>query len=106
MKSWKMFEKKLASYLGGEVRSRALRGEAVEDVQWGAFSVEAKTRKKVPQYIHDWLAQAKENCEGRVPVVVWHQDRTAMGEQIVLLSLNDLVWLAERWGINEDYVSK
>ena len=101
MKSWKSYEKKLTEFLSqGPIRairkSRGLRGEAVEDVAWAAFSLEAKTRKKWPAYIKKWMAQAKANCEERIPVVVWHEDRSHLPNDLVVLRLQDFKNLVEK----------
>ena len=100
MKSWKQKEIALVEWLNAKKlwvakrMSRGRRGEAVEDVQWGPFSVELKTRKFVPKYLLDWLAQAKANSKGRTPLVLLHKDRMLWGEQIVLLTLNDFIDMA------------
>ncbi len=99
MKTWKTKEKTLTEWLSlqelwpAERKSRALRGEAVEDIAWGPISIELKTRKSPPQYLTDWLEQAKLNAEGKVPLVVVHGDRMRMGEQICMLTLTDLLSL-------------
>lgn len=90
MKTWKEFEKKLTewySYLGPAATrmSRALRGEKVEDIAWWKFSIEAKTRKKIPGYLHKWMKQAVANSGGKTPVIHWHQDREKIGEDYVIL---------------------
>jgi hypothetical protein len=103
MKSWSQKEKALVDWLN-EVgvaweavrRSRALRGEAVEDIEFGPLSVELKTgRKLLPKYILSWLDQAETNCEDRIPVVVAHNDRMRKGEQVVILRFQDFVRLLE-----------
>ena len=95
MKSWKSKEKWLTEYLSqgllpAERKSRYFMGESVEDVSWGPFSIEMKTRKTVPpQYALDWMSQAKDNAKGKIPVVVMHRDREQHGQQIVMLRLRD-----------------
>ena len=75
-----------------ERRSRGLRGEAVEDIEWGLCSIELKTRKDFPpQYLEDWMAQAERNSGWREPVLVLHKDGTRMGRQMVVLSLSSFV---------------
>lgn len=100
MKNWKEKEKQLVEWLNtqklwvAERMSRGLRGEAVEDVRWGPFSVELKTRKSAPpQYVLDWLAQAEANSNGRIPIVLVHRDRMVWGEQVVMMELCDLIAL-------------
>jgi len=99
VKSWKEKEKQLTEWLNKVVdfwkafrRSRALRGEAVEDVMWGPISVELKTRKNwPPKYVLDWLEQARTNAEKRTPIVVVHGDYMRMGDQLVIMTLQGLV---------------
>ena len=104
MKNWKNKEIVLVEWLNtkglwlAERMSRGLRGEAVEDVQWGPFSIELKTRKSIPpQYLLDWLAQAKANSEGRIPIVLMHKDRMQWGEQVVMIPLTDFVGMLQRF---------
>ena len=100
MKTWKEGEKRLTAWLNKQTlwkairKSRAMRGDAVEDIEWGPFSVEFKSRKKMPQYIKDWMAQAEKNAESRMPIVVWHEDRMRMGKQFVVMPLELFVFLA------------
>lgn len=108
VKSWKEKEKQLTEWLKTVVsfwttyrRSRALRGEAVEDIMWGPTSVELKTRKNwPPKYVCAWLEQARTNAEKRTPIVVVHGDYMRMGDQLVIMTLQDLVNI-----INDAYKS-
>jgi len=69
-----------------------MRGEAVEDIEWGPLSIEHKTRKRpIPDYLHDWMAQAETNSGTRIPVVVWHQDGMHLGKEFVIMTLRDFV---------------
>ena len=102
MRTWKAKEAQLTEWLTktglwvAQLRSRYLRGEAVEDIEWGECSVELKTRKAFPpQYLVKWLAQAETNKGWRTPVLVIHKDGTRMGKQLVVLSLADFVKLLE-----------
>lgn len=66
------------------------RGNAVEDIRVSDFiSVEVKSRKALPKYLIRWVEQANRNCEGKMPVVLIHPDYTQMGEQGVMMSLED-----------------
>lgn len=90
MKNWKRGEKKITEWysdLGPEATrtSRYFRGEAVEDVEWGKFSIEIKTRKKIPQYIHDWMAQAEANARDKIGVVHWHQDHQRLDNDLIIM---------------------
>ena len=100
MKTWKKKEIQLTEWLteyGPWVavrKSRAERGEAVEDIEWGPLSVELKTRKSCPpQYLLDWLEQAKTNCADKLPIVVIHRNGMRKGNQLVCLTLADFVRL-------------
>lgn len=50
MKSWKRFEKQVASVLGGIRRVRLSYGEKLEDVYHVRFAVECKQGRQVPAY--------------------------------------------------------
>lgn len=99
MKNWKEGEKRLTAWLNEQYlwkairKSRAMRGDAVEDIEWGLFSIEYKSRKKIPQYIKDWMTQAEKNAESRMPIVVWHEDRMRMGKQFVVMPFELFVFL-------------
>lgn len=99
MRGWKKYEQDLTEYLNGKAgreairRSRAERGEDVMDVEWGDISVEAKCKAGRPQYMEAWLAQANKNCEGKTPIVVWHQAYEKIDDDIVMLRLYDLISL-------------
>ena len=100
MKNWKEGEKRLTAWLSEQTlwkavrKSRAMRGDAVEDIEWGPFSVEYKSRKTIPQYMKEWMAQVEKNSEGRMPIVVWHEDRMRMGKQFVVMPLELFAFLA------------
>ena len=100
MKTWKEKEKQLTAWLQdagiwpAERMSRALRGEMVEDIAWGPVSVELKTRKESPpQYMLNWLKQATMNSQRKIPLVVVHRDRMKMGQQMCVLTVDDLIIL-------------
>lgn len=100
MKTWKEGEKRLTTWLNNQTlwkairKSRAMRGDAVEDIEWGPFSVEYKSRKTIPQYMKEWIAQAEKNSGLRMPIVVWHEDRMRLGKQFVVMSLDLFAFLA------------
>jgi len=98
VKTWKEGEKRIAAWYSesghpATRRSTALRGEAVEDIEWGWFSIEVKTRKTVPQYVHEWMEQALRNAELRTPVIHWHQDRQHLDDDYVVMRAKDF----RRW---------
>jgi hypothetical protein len=102
VKTWKNKEVQLTEWLNGNPwpatrKSRALRGEAVEDIEWGPVSVELKTRANFPpQYLLDWLTQAERNAEGKVPALIIHKDATRLGNQLIILRLSDFCALVRK----------
>jgi len=100
VKGWKRKEIELTDYLNDAKmwpalrRSRGLRGEAVEDIEWGPLSIELKTRKGWPPgYMEDFMRQAHTNCGDRTATVVMHGDYMKMGDQHVVMRLEDFVGL-------------
>lgn len=90
MKVWKKWEQLVADYLpGGERKSKAELGNAIEDVAWGQFSIECKSTKSMPGYLTKWVAQAEKNCHFALPIVLWHKHYMREGEQLVIMKLKD-----------------
>ena len=94
MKSWKYAEKRIAEWysdLGPDAsrKSTAQRGQAVEDIEWGKFSIEVKTRRTVPGYLHEWMEQAAANAVTKTPVVHWHQDHQHTENDFVVMRAQD-----------------
>ena len=91
MKDWKQAERRIAELLGGKrvpVSGRT-RGDC-PDVENPTLSIECKSRKKLPAWIEDAMKQAEASAkDGRLPVVVLHQDRAPYAESLVLLRLDD-----------------
>ena len=108
MKSWKEGEKRLTEWLNEQGlwkairKSRAMRGEGVEDIEWGPFSVEQKSRKTIPQYVKDWIVQAKKNSEDRISFVVWHEDHMRQGKQFIVMLLSDFIQVLK--GVEDDKI--
>ena len=112
MKTWKAKEKQLTEWLTewgpwqAVRKSRALRGERVEDVAWGPFSVELKTRKSTPSLeMLGWLEQAEANCDGKVPIVIAHRDSMRKGEQVVMMTIATFTDLIEK-AFDKDWVEE
>ena len=99
MKDWKSCERRVAKLLGGKrvpVSGRS-RGDC-PDVEHPTLSIECKSRKKLPAWMEDAMRQAEAAAKnGRLPVVVLHQDRTPYGEGLVVLRLNDFADYL-KWG--------
>ena len=91
MKDWKACERRVARLLGGRrvpVSGRT-RGDC-PDVEHPTLSIECKSRKKLPAWIEDAMKQAEASAkDGRLPVVVLHQDRAPYAESLVMLRLED-----------------
>ncbi len=91
MKDWKACERRIAELLGGQripVTGRQ-RGDA-PDIEHPTLSIECKSRKKLPAWIENAMRQAETSAkDGRLPVVVLHQDRAPYAESLVVLRLDD-----------------
>ena len=93
MKDWKQAERRIAKLLGGRripVTGRQ-RGD-VPDIEHDALSIEVKSRKVLPAWLLGALSQAQAASKnGKVPVVVLHQDRAPYAESLVMVRLEDFV---------------
>ncbi len=91
MKDWKACEHRVAALLGGErvPVSRRERGHS-PDISHGCFSIEVKSRKRLPAWIEEALRQA-EACaqDGRLPIAVLHQEGRPYADFLVVLRLKD-----------------
>lgn len=68
---WKKTERAIAKRLGGQ--RVGATGKPGPDVVTSTLSVEVKTRKTLPKWLKDALAQATNGADGRLPVVIIHQ---------------------------------
>lgn len=90
--SWKRSERAIAAALGGE--RIPVNGRAGPDIAHGLLAPEVKSRGKIPQYLYDWLAQARNGAPvGRLPCVILHAAGRPHGGDLVILSLADLAAL-------------
>ena len=91
MKDWKACERKVAALLGGRRIPVSGRGRGDNpDIHHELFSIEVKSRKTIPAWLEDAMRQAEASVkDGRLPVVVLHQDRTPYAESLVVLRLDD-----------------
>ena len=91
MKDWKQAERRIAKLLGGRripVTGRQ-RGDG-PDIEHDALSIEVKSRKALPAWLLGALNQAQAASKnGKVSVVVLHQDRAPYAESLVVLRLED-----------------
>ncbi|MBC7223442.1 MAG: hypothetical protein H5T59_04070 [Anaerolineae bacterium] len=86
--TWKAVERALARRLGG-VRT-GCTGEAAPDVTTGWCSVECKTRKRLPAWLKEAVAQAVRNAApDTLPLVVLHQTGQRHDSDLVVLRLRD-----------------
>lgn len=70
--TWKATERRVARRFGSQ-RSGP-RGQGVPDVITGKYSIEVKTRKRLPDWLQDALDQAERNAlPDTLPVVVLHE---------------------------------
>ena len=91
MKDWKACERKVAALLGGRRIPVSGRGRGDNpDIHHELFSIEVKSRKTIPAWLEDAMRQAEASVtDGRLPVVVLHQDHRPYTESLVLLRLSD-----------------
>jgi hypothetical protein len=100
VKDWKACERRVAELLGGRripVSGRT-RGHC-PDIEHPILSIECKSRKKLPAWIEDAMRQAEASAtDGRLPVVVLHQDRAPYAESLVVLRLGDFAHHLKKGG--------
>ncbi len=102
MKSWKAGERAIAKILGCEripiTGRHTSRGKPADLVsKW--LAVEVKTRKRLPLFLAQVMAQAeagalfaqKKDGRRRLPIGVLHEDGDRYGESVVCLRLKDFV---------------
>ena len=90
-KRWKAVERAIMSRLGGKripVTGR-IRGEAADgEHDW--LSPEIKHKNKLPDWLHDAMAQAvASQRNGQLPVVVLHQQGKRHADDYVIVRLGD-----------------
>jgi hypothetical protein len=93
VKDWKACERRVVTLLGEKrvpVSGRA-RGDN-PDIRHESLSIEVKSRKAIPGWLEDAVAQAEAaSREEQLPVVVLHQDGRRYTECLVVLRLKDFV---------------
>ncbi|MEM7468886.1 MAG: hypothetical protein AAF387_18620 [Pseudomonadota bacterium] len=92
-KTWKAAERAIAKILGGErvpITGRA-RGSA-SDIEHDWLSLEVKHRKKLPDWLHDAMSQAKASQRGaQLPMVVLHENGQRYGESYAVVPMAEFV---------------
>ena len=91
MKAWKACERRVAALLGGYRVPVSGRGRGcTPDIEHPTLSIEVKSRKKIPAWLEDALLQAQASTkDGRLPIVVLHQDGQRYSSSLVVLRLGD-----------------
>ncbi|MBC7242627.1 MAG: hypothetical protein H5T60_09305 [Anaerolineae bacterium] len=94
-KAWKRTEREVAKRLGGQripVSGRA-RGSA-PDVATTWAAIEVKSRRKLPLWLLDAIAQAEAAAKpGQVAVAILHQHGCRYDDSIVVMRLRDFTRL-------------
>lgn len=84
----KAHERKVAKLIGG--RRTGVLGK--EDVTHIAFSVECKSREKIPKWFTDFWEQAVANCEeGKKPLLVIHKLNQKYNDDWVVIKMEDFL---------------
>ncbi|MCS7260607.1 MAG: hypothetical protein NZ765_07485 [Anaerolineae bacterium] len=87
-KLWKATERTIARRLNGQ-RTGAT-GRSGADVVNGWLSVEVKTRRQLPKWLHEALQQARAGAgEGQLAVAILHQTGDRYDDAVVLIRLRD-----------------
>ena len=86
-KTFKGVERAIAKRLGGE-RVGHLGGADVIVDSW--LSIEVKSRKQIPQWIRDAIAQSKKNAKpDQLPILILHEHGQRYSGDLVVLALAD-----------------
>jgi len=94
MATWKQAERAIAKRLGGQ--RLGATGRATADVQTAWLSVEVKSRKSLPLWLKDALAQASNGASERLPIVILHEAGQRHSDDLVLMRLGDFeAWFGE-----------
>jgi hypothetical protein len=92
-KPWKRAEREIARIIGGErvpITGR-IRGSA-PDVAHEWLSVECKQRRRLPEWLHDAMSQAKASARGdQLPVAILHESGRPYSSALVVLELRHFV---------------
>lgn len=90
-KTWKNAERRIADIIGGErvpVTGRQ-RGSA-PDIAHPIWSIEVKHRAKLPDWLHDAMAQAvASNKGGQLPIVILHEENQPYAKSFVVVELGE-----------------
>ena len=91
-KAWKQYERRLAKYIGHAERvpvTGRQRGSA-PDIEHAWLAIEAKYRKKLPDWIKDAMSQAKASARGcQAPVVIMGEKGEETGKSLIIMELHE-----------------
>jgi hypothetical protein len=92
VKNWKACERRIAEEIGGVRMPVSGRGRGDSpDVDHPSLSIEVKSRKKLPAWLLDAIAQAEAAASpDQIPVAVLHQDRSRYSDALVVMRLSRL----------------
>ena len=93
MSAWKSFERRIASYIGGDAERVPVSGRArgnAPDISHSWMSIECKYRQNVPEWIKDAMRQAVASKVGvQMPVVFLGEKGDKTGNTLVIVRLED-----------------
>jgi hypothetical protein len=89
MKDWKACERKVATLLGGIRVPVSGRGRGHSpDIHHQRFSIEVKSRRKLPAWLEDAMRQAEASArDGQLSVAVLHPDGRKYQDSFVVCRL-------------------
>ena len=67
-----------------------------EDVALRRFSIECKERETPLKTIDKWMAQARDNCKGKVPMVYFHVNNQRHENDYVIFRAEDIQPIIQR----------
>ena len=84
----KAHERKVAELIGG--RRTGVLGN--EDVSHSKYTVECKSREKIPKWFADFWEQTVSNCEeGKIPLLVIHKLNQRYDDDWVIIKMKDFL---------------
>lgn len=93
--TWKTHERRTARALGGQ--RVGCTGLNTEDVCHDWMTIECKSKKALPDWLKDAIAQAKRNgAADKLPVVVLHELGKRSADDLVVIRMSDF----REWFVN------
>ena len=87
----KRHERAVVKLLGG-MRTGVLGGE---DIYHSKFSIECKSRQKIPKWFAKMWEQTLRNCKDKIPILVLHELHKQQLDDLVVISMRDFLKLLE-----------